>query len=124
MDEKQIKLTLKYIQDLTDGWGKFTLGTEAYKATLFECIKQKKTGCGMKARLAQLFLILLGYEVEIIRGYYKSPERWTLHAWIKVNGLKEYDPTRKDFAITEKHSRVNPDPKLTDWEQVFERAES
>lgn len=119
MDPK-IKTTLLYIQELTKGWGKFTSATEAYNASLFECLKQEKTGCTMKARLAQLLLTLLGYEVEIIRGYYKSPERWTLHAWIKVNG-KEYDPTKKDFMITENHSYANPDPTLTNWEQVFER---
>ncbi len=122
MDE-QIKKTLTYIQELTRGWEVFTNATEAYKTSLFECIAHKKTGCGMKARFAQLLLALLGYEVEIVRGYYKSPERWTLHAWIKVNG-KEYDPTRKDFQITkDKHSYTDPDPKLTTWEQVFERME-
>lgn len=118
--DKQIESTLKYIRDLTQGWDKFSLASKAYKTPLIECIAMKKTGCGMKARFAQLLLTLLGYEVEIVRGYYKSPERWTLHAWIKVNG-KEYDPTRNDFAITENHSYSNPDPKLTDWEQVFER---
>ena len=116
----QIKTTLSYIQELTKGWEKFTSASEAYGASLFECLINKKTGCGMKARFAQLLLTLLGYEVEIIRGYYQSPERWTMHVWIKVNG-KEYDPTRKDFKITKKHSYTNPDPKLTDWEQVFER---
>ncbi|TSC91112.1 MAG: hypothetical protein CEN90_660 [Parcubacteria group bacterium Licking1014_17] len=122
MDE-QIKLTLEYIQKLTKGWYKFSKATEAYKTSLFECIAHKKTGCSMKARFAQLLLTFLGYEVEIVRGYYKSPERWTLHAWVKVNG-KEYDPTRKNFQITrDKHSRTNPDPHLTDWEQVFEKME-
>ena len=119
MDE-QIKLTLTFIQDLTQNWDKFSLATEAYKTPLIECIARRKTGCGMKARFAQLLLTVLGYEVEIVRGYYKSPERWTLHAWIKVNG-KEYDPTRKDFSITGNHSLTNPDPRLTNWEQVLGR---
>lgn len=119
MDPK-IKTTLTYIQELTKGWDKFTSATEAYNTSLFECLKQEKTGCTVKARLAQLLLTLLGYEVEIIRGYYKSPERWTLHAWIKING-KEYDPTKKDFMITKNHSYTNPDPTLTDWKQIFER---
>lgn len=118
--DKKIAVTLSYIQELTKDWEKFTSATEAYNTSLFDCILRKKTGCGMKARFAQLLLTLLGYEVEIIRGYYLSPERWTMHVWIKVNG-KEYDPTRKDFSITDQHSYTNPDSKLTDWEQLLER---
>ena len=118
--DNQIKSTLLFIRELTKDWEKFTIATEADRTPLIVCLAQKKTGCGMKARFAQFLLTLLGYEVEIIRGYYLSPERWTLHVWIKINGL-EIDPTRSDFKITDKHSYTNPDPHLTDWEQVFER---
>ena len=118
--DKQIELTFKFIGDLTKEWDNFDRAREAYKTPLAECIIQRKTGCTMKARFAQLLLTLLGYEVEIVHGYYKSPERWLMHSWVKING-KEYDPTRNDYAITEKHSYTNPDPENLDgWEEIIE----
>ncbi|MBU2529733.1 MAG: hypothetical protein KKD35_01735 [Elusimicrobia bacterium] len=116
--DRKIKITLIYIQELTKNWKKITSATEAANTSLLEFIKQKKTGCSMKAMFAKFLLELLGYRVKIVRGYYLSPERWVLHSWIKINE-KEYDPSRKDFKITKNHSRIKHDKKIKSWRQIL-----
>ncbi|MFH1235998.1 MAG: hypothetical protein V1685_03615 [Parcubacteria group bacterium] len=125
-DDNVVITTLQYIRDLTKDWEIEKSPSRSETTSLFEFIRLKRKDCFLKAQLAQLLLTLLGYSVEIVRGYYCPPQenRWMRHVWIRVNG-REYDATSGDFHIDpERHSYTNPDPndqglKTHDWDTII-----
>lgn len=117
--DKIIFETLTFVQNVTDGWESMTSAQQAYDLKLTDALRDQKSGCTMKARFARQLLEMLGYDVQLIHGYYFAPQReWKLHSWISVNGA-EYDPSRNDFQITSNHSLICPDPKIRRWEQII-----